>query len=82
LKFTSAKKEETLDVDFLAKQNTLVSRDCRYYSTFIIDHFNSPKGKSGEQNKDFLDAVDRIVGGFRERKTKLSLHQKRGCYLP
>ncbi|MFD1063909.1 ATP-dependent zinc metalloprotease FtsH [Winogradskyella litorisediminis] len=64
------KKEETLDVDFLAKQTpgfsgADIANVCNE-SALIA----ARKGKKAVNKQDFLDAVDRIVGGL-EKKNKI-----------
>jgi cell division protease FtsH len=64
------KKEETLDVDFLAKQTpgfsgADIANVCNE-SALIA----ARKGKKSVNKQDFLDAVDRIVGGL-EKKNKI-----------
>lgn len=64
------KKEEALDVDFLAKQTpgfsgADIANVCNE-SALIA----ARKGKKAVNKQDFLDAVDRIVGGL-EKKNKI-----------
>ena len=64
------KKEETLDIDFLAKQTpgfsgADIANVCNE-SALIA----ARKGKKAVNKQDFLDAVDRIVGGL-EKKNKI-----------
>ena len=64
------KKEETLDIDFLAKQTpgfsgADIANVCNE-SALIA----ARKGKKSVNKQDFLDAVDRIVGGL-EKKNKI-----------
>jgi len=64
------KKEETLDVDFLAKQTpgfsgADIANVCNEAALIA-----ARKGKKAVNKQDFLDAVDRIVGGL-EKKNKI-----------
>ena len=64
------KKEETLDIDFLAKQTpgfsgADIANVCNE-SALIA----ARKGKKAVNKQDFLDAVDRIIGGL-EKKNKI-----------
>jgi cell division protease FtsH len=64
------KKEETLDVDFLAKQTpgfsgADIANVCNEAALIA-----ARKGKKAVNKQDFLDAVDRIIGGL-EKKNKI-----------
>ena len=64
------KKEETLDIDFLAKQTpgfsgADIANVCNEAALIA-----ARKGKKAVNKQDFLDAVDRIVGGL-EKKNKI-----------
>ena len=64
------KKEETLDIDFLAKQTpgfsgADIANVCNEAALIA-----ARKGKKSVNKQDFLDAVDRIVGGL-EKKNKI-----------
>ncbi|REE08581.1 cell division protease FtsH [Winogradskyella pacifica] len=64
------KKEETLDIDFLAKQTpgfsgADIANVCNEAALIA-----ARKGKKAVNKQDFLDAVDRIIGGL-EKKNKI-----------
>ena len=64
------KKEETLDIDFLAKQTpgfsgADIANVCNEAALIA-----ARKGKKSVNKQDFLDAVDRIIGGL-EKKNKI-----------
>ncbi|BAO74733.1 ATP-dependent zinc metalloprotease FtsH [Winogradskyella sp. PG-2] len=71
------KKEETLDVDFLAKQTpgfsgADIANVCNE-SALIA----ARKGKKAVNKQDFLDAVDRIVGGLEKKNKIITPSEKR-----
>jgi cell division protease FtsH len=64
------KKEETLDIDFLSKQTpgfsgADIANVCNEAALIA-----ARKGKKAVNKQDFLDAVDRIIGGL-EKKNKI-----------
>ncbi|MBQ2122392.1 MAG: AAA family ATPase, partial [Bacteroidaceae bacterium] len=71
------KKEENLDIDFLARQTpgfsgADIANVCNEAALIAARH-----NKSVVSKQDFLDAVDRIIGGL-EKKTKvMTLNEKR-----
>lgn len=71
------KKEETLDIDFLAKQTpgfsgADIANVCNE-SALIA----ARKGKKAVNKQDFLDAVDRIVGGLEKKNKIMTLGEKK-----
>ncbi|MDC1505396.1 ATP-dependent zinc metalloprotease FtsH [Winogradskyella sp.] len=71
------KKEETLDIDFLAKQTpgfsgADIANVCNE-SALIA----ARKGKKAVNKQDFLDAVDRIVGGLEKKNKIITPDEKR-----
>lgn len=71
------KKEETLDIDFLAKQTpgfsgADIANVCNE-SALIA----ARKGKKAVNKQDFLDAVDRIVGGLEKKNKIITPSEKR-----
>lgn len=70
------KTAETLDIDFLAKQTpgfsgADIANVCNEAALIA-----ARKGKTAVNKQDFLDAVDRIVGGL-EKKTKIITPEER-----
>jgi cell division protease FtsH len=71
------KKEETLDVDFLAKQTpgfsgADIANVCNEAALIA-----ARKGKKAVNRQDFLDAVDRIVGGLEKKNKIITPDEKR-----
>jgi len=71
------KKEETLDVDFLAKQTpgfsgADIANVCNEAALIA-----ARKGKKAVNKQDFLDAVDRIVGGLEKKNKIITPDEKR-----
>jgi cell division protease FtsH len=71
------KKEETLDIDFLSKQTpgfsgADIANVCNEAALIA-----ARKGKKAVNKQDFLDAVDRIVGGLEKKNKIITLHEKR-----
>ena len=71
------KKEETLDIDFLAKQTpgfsgADIANVCN--ESALIAARN---GKKAVNKQDFLDAVDRIVGGLEKKNKIITPDEKR-----
>ncbi|MFK7833867.1 MAG: ATP-dependent zinc metalloprotease FtsH [Winogradskyella sp.] len=71
------KKEETLDIDFLAKQTpgfsgADIANVCNE-SALIA----ARKGKKAVNKQDFLDAVDRIIGGLEKKNKIITPSEKR-----
>ncbi len=70
------KTAETLDIEFLAKQTpgfsgTDIANVCNEAALIA-----ARKGKTAVSKQDFLDAVDRIIGGL-EKKTKIITAEER-----
>ncbi|MDO5105153.1 ATP-dependent zinc metalloprotease FtsH [Capnocytophaga sp.] len=70
------KTAETLDIDFLAKQTpgfsgADIANVCNEAALIA-----ARKGKTSVNKQDFLDAVDRIIGGL-EKKTKIITAEER-----
>ena len=63
------KTSETLDIDFLAKQTP-------GFSLALTMLLSVVKGKTAVSKQEFLDAVDRIVGGL-EKKSKILTPEER-----
>ena len=71
------KKEETLDVDFLAKQTpgfsgADIANVCNEAALIA-----ARKGKKAVNKHDFLDAVDRIIGGLEKKNKIITPEEKR-----
>ncbi len=71
------KKEETLDIDFLAKQTpgfsgADIANVCNEAALIA-----ARKGKKAVNKQDFLDAVDRIVGGLEKKNKIITPEEKR-----
>ncbi|MDO1499836.1 ATP-dependent zinc metalloprotease FtsH [Winogradskyella maritima] len=71
------KKEETLDIDFLAKQTpgfsgADIANVCNEAALIA-----ARKGKKAVNKQDFLDAVDRIVGGLEKKNKIITPDEKR-----
>ena len=71
------KKDEGLDVDFLAKQTpgfsgADIANVCNEAALIA-----ARKGKKSVGKQDFLDAVDRIVGGLEKKNKIMTLDEKR-----
>ncbi|MDG4716974.1 MULTISPECIES: ATP-dependent zinc metalloprotease FtsH [Winogradskyella] len=71
------KKEETLDVDFLAKQTpgfsgADIANVCNEAALIA-----ARKGKKAVNKQDFLDAVDRIIGGLEKKNKIITPEEKR-----
>lgn len=71
------KTDETIDVDFLAKQTpgfsgADIANVCNEAALFA-----ARKNKSAVGKQDFLDAVDRIVGGLEKKNKIISQEEKR-----
>ena len=71
------KKEENLDIDFLAKQTpgfsgADIANVCNEAALIA-----ARKGKKAVNKQDFLDAVDRIVGGLEKKNKIITLSEKR-----
>ncbi|MEF3080238.1 ATP-dependent zinc metalloprotease FtsH [Winogradskyella poriferorum] len=71
------KKEETLDVDFLAKQTpgfsgADIANVCNEAALIA-----ARKGKKAVNKQDFLDAVDRIIGGLEKKNKIITPDEKR-----
>ncbi|MGB1231698.1 MAG: ATP-dependent zinc metalloprotease FtsH [Winogradskyella sp.] len=71
------KKEATLDVDFLAKQTpgfsgADIANVCNEAALIA-----ARSGKKGVDKQDFLDAVDRIVGGLEKKNKIITPSEKR-----
>jgi len=71
------KKEETLDIDFLAKQTpgfsgADIANVCNEAALIA-----ARKGKTAVNKQDFLDAVDRIVGGLEKKNKIITPDEKR-----
>ena len=70
------KTSETLDIDFLAKQTpgfsgADIANVCNEAALIA-----ARKGKTAVSKQEFLDAVDRIVGGL-EKKSKILTPEER-----
>src|SRR5699024_7035905 len=75
--FVSLKLNETVDVDFLAKQTpgfsgADIANVCNEAALIA-----ARKNKSAVEKQDFLDAVDRIVGGLEKKNKIISPEEKR-----
>jgi cell division protease FtsH len=71
------KKEETLDIDFLSKQTpgfsgADIANVCNEAALIA-----ARKGKKAVNKQDFLDAVDRIVGGLEKKNKIITPDEKR-----
>ena len=71
------KKEESLDIDFLAKQTpgfsgADIANVCNEAALIA-----ARKGKKAVNKQDFLDAVDRIVGGLEKKNKIITPDEKR-----
>lgn len=71
------KKEETLDIDFLAKQTpgfsgADIANVCNEAALIA-----ARKGKKSVNKQDFLDAVDRIIGGLEKKNKIITKEEKR-----
>ncbi len=71
------KKEETLDIDFLAKQTpgfsgADIANVCNEAALIA-----ARKGKKSVNKQDFLDAVDRIIGGLEKKNKIITPEEKR-----
>jgi cell division protease FtsH len=71
------KKEESLDVDFLAKQTpgfsgADIANVCNEAALIA-----ARKGKAAVNKQDFLDAVDRIIGGLEKKNKIITPEEKR-----
>ncbi|OIQ28151.1 MAG: peptidase M41 [Bacteroidetes bacterium MedPE-SWsnd-G2] len=71
------KKEEALDVDFLSKQTpgfsgADIANVCNEAALIA-----ARKGKKAVNKQDFLDAVDRIVGGLEKKNKIITPEEKR-----
>ena len=71
------KKEETLDIDFLAKQTpgfsgADIANVCNEAALIA-----ARKGKKSVNKQDFLDAVDRIIGGLEKKNKIITPSEKR-----
>ena len=71
------KKEETLDIDFLAKQTpgfsgADIANVCNEAALIAARN-----GKKAVNKQDFLDAVDRIVGGLEKKNKIITPDEKR-----
>jgi len=71
------KKEDTLDIDFLAKQTpgfsgADIANVCNEAALIA-----ARKGKKAVNKQDFLDAVDRIVGGLEKKNKIITPDEKR-----
>ncbi|WP_299361101.1 ATP-dependent zinc metalloprotease FtsH [Winogradskyella sp.] len=71
------KKDETLDVDFLAKQTpgfsgADIANVCNEAALIA-----ARKGKKAVNKQDFLDAVDRIIGGLEKKNKIITPEEKR-----
>lgn len=71
------KKEENLDIDFLAKQTpgfsgADIANVCNEAALIA-----ARKGKKAVNKQDFLDAVDRIVGGLEKKNKIITPEEKR-----
>ncbi|GAB4161898.1 MAG: ATP-dependent zinc metalloprotease FtsH [Winogradskyella sp.] len=71
------KKEETLDVEFLAKQTpgfsgADIANVCNEAALIA-----ARKGKKAVNKQDFLDAVDRIIGGLEKKNKIITPEEKR-----
>ena len=71
------KKKETLDVDFLAKQTpgfsgADIANVCNEAALIA-----ARKGKKAVNKQDFLDAVDRIIGGLEKKNKIITPEEKR-----
>ena len=71
------KKEETIDIDFLAKQTpgfsgADIANVCNEAALIA-----ARKGKKAVNKQDFLDAVDRIIGGLEKKNKIITPDEKR-----
>ncbi|NRB83427.1 MAG: ATP-dependent metallopeptidase FtsH/Yme1/Tma family protein [Winogradskyella sp.] len=71
------KKEESLDIDFLAKQTpgfsgADIANVCNEAALIA-----ARKGKKAVNKQDFLDAVDRIIGGLEKKNKIITPEEKR-----
>ncbi|MBO3117207.1 ATP-dependent zinc metalloprotease FtsH [Winogradskyella sp. DF17] len=71
------KKEESLDIDFLAKQTpgfsgADIANVCNEAALIA-----ARKGKKAVNKQDFLDAVDRIIGGLEKKNKIITPDEKR-----
>ena len=71
------KKEETLDIDFLARQTpgfsgADIANVCNEAALIA-----ARKGKKAVNKQDFLDAVDRIIGGLEKKNKIITPDEKR-----
>ena len=71
------KKDETLDIDFLSKQTpgfsgADIANVCNEAALIA-----ARKGKKAVNKQDFLDAVDRIVGGLEKKNKIITPDEKR-----
>ena len=75
------KLDETLDVEFLAKQTpgfsgADIANVCNEAALIA-----ARKDKLGVEKQDFLDAVDRIVGGLEKKNKIISVEEKRAIAI-
>ena len=71
------KKDESLDIDFLAKQTpgfsgADIANVCNEAALIA-----ARKGKKSVNKQDFLDAVDRIIGGLEKKNKIITKEEKR-----
>ena len=71
------KISETLDIDFLAKQTpgfsgADIANICNEAALIA-----ARKGKTAIEKQDFLDAIDRVIGGLEKKNKIISPHEKR-----
>jgi cell division protease FtsH len=71
------KISETLDVDFLARQTpgfsgADIANVCNEAALIA-----ARKGKSSIDKQDFMDAIDRVIGGLEKKNKIISPHEKR-----
>jgi cell division protease FtsH len=71
------KKEENLDIDFLARQTpgfsgADIANVCNEAALIAARH-----NKNVVSKQDFLDAVDRIIGGLEKKTRVMTLNEKR-----
>ena len=75
------KLDETLDIEFLAKQTpgfsgADIANVCNEAALIA-----ARKDKQGVEKQDFLDAVDRIVGGLEKKNKIISVEEKRAIAI-
>jgi cell division protease FtsH len=71
------KYDETVDVDFLAKQTPGFSGADIANVCNEAALIGARKGKKVVDKQDFMDAIDRIIGGLEKRNKIISLDEKR-----